>query len=73
MGGNHTEPTIVHVCGPEREVNSKATVTEDSNIPSPVEERRTHDSSWEDDLYEPVRSLYYRLITELTSLAGGLK
>lgn len=55
MGGNHTESTIVHVCGPEGKVNSKATVTEDGNIPSPVEERRTHDSSWKDDLYGPVR------------------
>ena len=73
MGSNHTECTVVHVRGPEGEVNPKAKITDDSNIPGPVEERRTHYSSWEDDLYEPVRSLYYRLITELTSLAGGLK
>lgn len=73
MGGDHAERTIVHIRGPGGGVNFKEIVTEDNNVPSPAEERRTHDSSWEDDLYEPVRSLDHRLTTDLTSLAGGLK
>ena len=34
--------------------------TGDSDVPSPVEERRTHDSGWEDDLHDTLRSLNHR-------------
>jgi hypothetical protein len=47
-----------------REGEFQRTSHRDSNVPSPVEERRTHDSSWEDDLYEPVRSYDNRLIAD---------
>lgn len=58
MGGDHTECTIVHVCWPERVVNFWESDAEDNHAPSPAEEWRAHDSSWEDDLCAPVRGLY---------------
>ena len=50
-------------------MNFRGTTTDDSDIPSSVEERGTHDSGWEDDLHEPVRSLKLRLAVS-THLVG---
>jgi len=42
-------------------VNFHESTTDNSDIPSPVEERRTHDSGREDDLRDSFRSLKHRL------------
>jgi hypothetical protein len=56
MGGDHTECAIAHICWPERAVNFCKSDVEGNYAPSPAEEWRAHDSSWEDDLYAPVKS-----------------
>lgn len=73
MSGDHTERAIAHVCRPEEKVNFQATTMIDNNAPILLEERRAHDSSWEDNLHEQVRNLDHSHHNHLTSLAGGLK
>ena len=59
VGSDRPERAIVHVCWPNGRIIFRETTTEGSHIPSPAEERRAHDSSWEDDLYVPVKRLNY--------------
>ena len=73
MSGDHTERAIAHVRRPGEEIKFQPTSTLDNNAPILLEERRAHDSSWEDDLHERVRNLDRYITTVLTSLAGGLK
>ena len=54
-------------------MNFRETTTVDSDIPSPVEERRTHDSGWEDDLHDPVRSPDHRLIVSAYLVGRGVE
>ena len=63
MSCNHTKRAVVHVRWPERGVSFRETAAGDSDVPSPVEERRTHDSGWEDDLYTAVRNPNCLLVT----------